>query len=188
MTERPPPFRRFVGRRPHLGAAAAARTVAEDVSELLRAEIALAKAETTQAVKAKLLGAGFFIAAALMCWFLLQSLLVLIGIAVGQAFRNPFLGALTVFLLLVIVVALLGFLGYRKLQTRLSLEQTKVNLERDRTVVAGALDRAKVTANEEVELARTNWQETAVELADRAAELQRRVSSDGAGPGRSAGR
>lgn len=182
VAERRPPFRNLVGRRPARGAAAAAKQVADDVSSLLRAEIALAKAETTQAIKSKLIGAGFFIAAAVVGWLLVQALLVMIGIAVGQAARNPFLGALTVVVLLLVLIAVLGYLGYRKMQAQLSLSQTKANLEQDRALVTGAMESAKSTAQQEAALATNNLTEAALEVRDNAgsalAQVRRRGGRD----------
>src|SRR5687767_12794139 len=71
------------GPRPTLGVGAAGKAVAEDVSALVQAEIALAKAELSSGLKAKATGAGAFGAAAVCAWLALQGLLIAAGFALA---------------------------------------------------------------------------------------------------------
>ncbi|MDP8971472.1 MAG: phage holin family protein, partial [Actinomycetota bacterium] len=75
----PRPF----GSRTRVGAAAAARAVAEDASALVRAEIELAKAEVMQSVKVKAAGSGLLVGAAVCGWLAIQGLLLTAGLALA---------------------------------------------------------------------------------------------------------
>lgn len=118
------------GPNPTIGAAAAAKAVAEDASELVRAEIALAKAELAAAGRAKATGAGMVAGAAVAAWLALQALLVAAGF--GLALVLPgWAAALVVAGALLVIGAGLGYAGSRKLATPVSLDTTKHNVEED---------------------------------------------------------
>src|SRR5687768_11733042 len=104
-----------------------------DISALIRSEIELAKTELRFSVKAGGLGAAMFGAAA----FLLVLASVLISISFGYFLVwldfHPALAFLTVFGAYVLVAAVLGFVGYRKVkQVRApekAIEAVKLNKE-----------------------------------------------------------
>ncbi len=87
-----------------------------DISSLLRDEIALAKSELKISVKAGGIGLGLFGAAAFLV------LLAIIMLSVAIAYFIHFTGLdlawcfLIVFVLYVLVAALLGLIGYRKVK------------------------------------------------------------------------
>ena len=87
-----------------------------DISSLLRDEIALAKSELKVSVKAGGIGLGLFGAAAFLV------LLAIIMLSVAIAYFIHFTGLdlawcfLIVFVLYVLVAALLGLIGYRKVK------------------------------------------------------------------------
>lgn len=118
------------GPYPTIGAAAAAKAVAEDASTLVRAEIALAKAELAQAARAKATGAGLVTGAAVAAWLALQGLLVAAGFALALVLPG-WAAALVVAGTLLVLGAGLGYAGSRKLATPVSLDTTKHNVEED---------------------------------------------------------
>jgi uncharacterized membrane protein YqjE len=118
------------GARPTVGAAAAVKDVAEDMSALVRAEIELAKAELSEGIKANGIGAGLLVGAAVMMWFAVQGLLIAAGFALGLVVPG-WAAALIVTLILLIIGAVLAWLGSRKLGTPVSIDQTKANVQED---------------------------------------------------------
>jgi hypothetical protein len=119
-----------LGSRPSIGAGAAAKAVAEDASQLVRAEIELAKAELAAGVKAKAAGAGLLTAAAVAAWLGLQALLVTIVLLLALALP-AWTAALIVTGALIALGAGLALVGRRKLATPVNLETTKQNVEED---------------------------------------------------------
>lgn len=120
------------GPKPTIGAGAAARAVAEDVSALVRAEMELAKAEIAKATGEKASGAGLLVGAGIAGWLALQGLLVAAGL--GLALVLPgWAAALIVSAALLVVCLVLGLVGKRKVATPVSLDLTKRNVEEDLT-------------------------------------------------------
>lgn len=137
MTAEPkaPIGQRFVTIRGRLApqsvdAGEAARTVAEDASALVRAEIALAKAELAAAAGAKATGAGLLTGAGIMGWLALQGLLVTVGLALALIVPG-WAAALIVSVVLLAVGGILGLVGKRKMATPVSLDTTKRNVQED---------------------------------------------------------
>jgi uncharacterized membrane protein YqjE len=129
--DRPSVGSRFTfGARPTVGAAAAVKAVAEDTSALVRAEIELAKAELSEGIKANGIGAGLLVGAAVMMWFAVQGLLIAAGFALALVVPG-WAAALIVTLILLIIGAVLAWLGSRKLGTPVSIDQTKANVQED---------------------------------------------------------
>lgn len=96
-----------------------------DLSSLVRDEIQLAKAEFKVSAKLSGAAAGLFAAAV----FLILLAVVMISIAFGFALTNidgigPALAFLIVFAVYVLIAALLGFIGYRKIKKIKAPEQT----------------------------------------------------------------
>ncbi|MCC2335386.1 phage holin family protein [Cellulomonas wangsupingiae] len=86
--------------------------VTEQASRLVRAEIALAKAEVTAKAKEAGIGAGLLAGAAVLALYLLATLITtaILGLATVVA---PWLAALIVSLVLLVVVAVLAFVGLK---------------------------------------------------------------------------
>lgn len=128
------------GSRPTVGAAAAARAVAEDASALVRAEIALAKAEVMQSVKAKATGSGLLVGAAVCGWLAMEGLLLTAGLALALVLPG-WAAALVVSGTLLVVGGILGLVGKRLLATPVSIETTKHNVEEDVAWIKARLSR-----------------------------------------------
>lgn len=118
------------GPKPTVGVGAAGKAVAEDISMLVKAEIALAKAEASKGIKAKAMGAGALGVAAVAGWLALQGLLVTIGFALALVVP-AWAAAAIVTLVLLLVAGIAGLLGKKKLATPVSLDTTKANVEED---------------------------------------------------------
>lgn len=132
--------KRFFTRQPTVGAAAAAKAVADDVRSLVQAEVALAKAEVTAAAQAKAVGAGLLAAAGVAGWLALQGLLITLGLVLAE-FLPGWAAALIVTVLLLVVAGIAALLGRRKLSTPVSVEQTKHNVQEDVAVAKSRLGR-----------------------------------------------
>lgn len=127
----PPPGSRFTfGAKPTIGAAAALKAVAQDTSELVRAEIELAKAEVSDGLKANGIGIGMVIGAAVMMWLAVQGLLITAGFALALVMPG-WAAALVVTVVLLIVAGVLGLIARNKLGTKVSVEQAKANVQED---------------------------------------------------------
>lgn len=118
------------GARPSVGAGAAAKQVAEDASELIKAEIALAKAEALQGVKAKGTGLGLLAGAGVLGWLGIQGLLITIAIVIA-IWLPLWAGALIVTGVLLLGAGVLGLVGKKKLATPVEIETAKQNVEED---------------------------------------------------------
>jgi hypothetical protein len=118
------------GARPTVGASAALKAVAQDTSELVRAEIELAKAELGAGVKANATGIGMFVAAAVLVWLAVQGLLLAAGFALANVVP-AWASALIISAILIIIAGVLGFIASRKLGTPVSVEQAKTNVQED---------------------------------------------------------
>lgn len=118
------------GPKPGVGVGAAGKAVAEDISALVKAEVALAKAEVTDGLKAKATGAGAFAGAAILGWLGLQGLLVTAGFALALVVPG-WAAALIVTVVLLLLAAIAAMIGKRKMATPVSLDTTKANVEED---------------------------------------------------------
>lgn len=170
-TNREPPLARLVGRRPNQGAGDAAKVVVSDVQQLLRAEINLAKAEAAEAAKAKAMGGAFFIGAAIIGWLAIQALLVFLGF-VFATFLPAWAASGLVLLLLLIAIAILGYLGMQKMQQEASMAQSTASREESIAAVNAAVEQAKADTQEGVEEAKQTLAETAEDLKGRFEELR----------------
>lgn len=122
--------RRLFNEQPTIGAGAAAKAVAEDASALVRAEIELAKAELAASLRPKAAGAGMLAAAGVVGWLALQGLLITAALALALVLPG-WAAALVVSAVLLVTGGILGLMGKRKLQTPVSLDTTKRNVEED---------------------------------------------------------
>lgn len=118
------------GPKPTIGVGAAGKAVAEDLSALIKAEIALAKAELSGGAKDKAAGAGAFVAAAILGWLALQGLLITAGFALALVVP-AWLAALIVSVVLLLIAGVAAMIGKGKIKTPVSLETTRANVEED---------------------------------------------------------
>lgn len=118
------------GPKPTIGVGAAGKAVAEDISALVKAEIALAKAELSSGMKDKAMGAGAFGAAGAFAWLGLQGLLITSGFALALVLP-AWAAALIVSVVLLLIAAIAGLVGKRKMASTVSLDTTKENVEKD---------------------------------------------------------
>ena len=118
------------GPRPTVGVGAAGKAVAEDISNLVKAEIALAKAEVTDGIKDKAMGAGALAAAGVVGWLALQGLLLTAGFALALVVPAWAAAAIVTGVLLLITL-IAALIGKKKLATPVSLDTTKANVEED---------------------------------------------------------
>ncbi|BCK52588.1 hypothetical protein NWFMUON74_03600 [Nocardia wallacei] len=114
------------------------RDAAEQMSTLVRAEVALAKAEVTGEIRKGLQGSVYFIVAltillfsSFFFFFFLAELL--------DVWLYRWASFLIVFALMVVAVALFGFLGYRKVRKLRAPEKTIESLKETRTVLPQGL-------------------------------------------------
>jgi hypothetical protein len=118
------------GARPTVGAAAALRAVAQDTSDLVRAEIELAKAELQRGVQANAIGVGLLVGAGVLLWLAVQGLLIAAGFALALVMPG-WAAALVVSGVLILVAAVLALVARNKLGTAVSVEQAKNNVQED---------------------------------------------------------
>jgi hypothetical protein len=118
------------GARPTIGASAALKAVAQDTSELVRAEIELAKAEIAAGIKANAIGIGMLVAAGVLVWLAVQGLLLAAGFALALVVP-AWASALIITGVLIVIAGILGFIARRKLGTRVSVDQAKTNVQED---------------------------------------------------------
>lgn len=127
----PPPGSRFTfGARPTIGAANALKTVAEDTTELIRAEIDLAKAELSEGFRENGIGVGAVIGAAVLVWLAVQGLLIAAGLALALVVPG-WAAALIVVGVLVLIAGILGLVARSKLGTPVSADQAVANVQED---------------------------------------------------------
>jgi hypothetical protein len=120
------------GRRPSTGLGASARAIAEDTSALVRAEIALAKAEIAEGARAKALGAGMLAGAAALSAVAFLALVVALGFVLAEVAGLPgWASALIVAGVLLLGAAVLVLIGRKQLATPVSIETTKTNVQED---------------------------------------------------------
>jgi hypothetical protein len=118
------------GARPTVGAAAALKAVAQDTSELVRAEIDLAKAEVSEGLKENGTGIGLVVGAGVLMWLAVQGLLIAAGFALALVMPG-WAAALIVSGVLILIAAVLGLIARNKLGTTVSVEQAKSNVQED---------------------------------------------------------
>lgn len=139
IPETPPRVRELFARRPTVGAGPAAQAVATDISDLVKAEVALAKSELQQKATEKGLGVGLFLGAAVMGWLGLQGVLITIGFVLA-IWLQAWAAALIVTAVLLLVAGILAFVGNKKFATPLGLDAAKQNVRED-------IDHAKAHLN-----------------------------------------
>jgi hypothetical protein len=118
------------GARPTIGASAALRAVAQDTSQLVRAELDLAKAELTAGIRANATGIGMLVAAGVMGWLALQGFLIFLGLLLAR-WVPAWASALIITVALLVIAGIVGFIASRKLGTPVSAEQAKSNVQED---------------------------------------------------------
>ena len=124
--------RNLFGPPPGMGAAEAVKQVAEDASALVRAEIALAKAELMTGVRSKAAGAGMMAAAGALAGIAALGLLITIGFVLAEVAGLPgWASALIVSVALLLMAAILVMVGRRMLAAAVTVETTKQNVEED---------------------------------------------------------
>ena len=102
----------------------------ESISTIVRGEIELAKLELRSSVKNAGVGVGMFAAAAVLLVFSLTFGLIALAeglIAIGL---SRWLGYLAVFVLLLLVIGALAFLGFRKVK-RVKAPQQTIDMGKD---------------------------------------------------------
>ncbi|WP_336250169.1 phage holin family protein [Stomatohabitans albus] len=136
------PFARLVGHRPEQGAKSAALNVYDEAKALVRAEIALAKAELTAIAQDKAIGAAAFIFAALVAFFGVHALLFFIGAVL--ALWLPVWAAAGIITLVLFVIALIAaFIGYRQMKIDADPANTRRQFERSTESAQRAVDSMK---------------------------------------------
>jgi Putative Actinobacterial Holin-X, holin superfamily III len=118
------------GARPTIGASAALKAVAQDTSQLVRAEVDLAKAELMAGIRTNATGIGMIVAAGVMVWLAVQGLLLAAGFALALVVP-AWASALIISVVLIIIAGIVGFIASRKLGTPVSVEQAKTNVQED---------------------------------------------------------
>lgn len=117
-----------------VGTVTAARALAEDVSALVRAEIALARAEVLAGVRPKAVGAGLLAAAGILVALAGLGLLLTIGFVLSEVAGLPgWASALIVSGALLLAAAGLALAARSKLRTEVGFETTKRTLQEDVT-------------------------------------------------------
>lgn len=125
------PTTRFAfGARPTVGASTALRAVAQDTSDLVKAEIELAKAELSAGIQANAIGAGLAIGAAVLLWLAVQGLLIAAGFALALVMPG-WAAALVVSGVLILIAVVLLLVARGKLGTSVSVDQAKRNVQED---------------------------------------------------------
>ena len=118
------------GARPTIGAAAALKAVAQDTTELVKAEVDLAKAEFTQGIKANAIGIGMLVGAGVLGWLVLQGLLIAAGLALALVMPG-WAAALVVCVVLIVIAVILALIARKMLGTPVSVDQAKTNVQED---------------------------------------------------------
>lgn len=118
------------GARPTIGSTTALKAVAQDTTELVKAEIELAKAELKAGIAANAVGLGLLIGAGVLLWLAVQGLLIAAGFALALVVPG-WAAALIVSVVLILIAVVLGLLARGKLGTEVSVDQAKKNLQED---------------------------------------------------------
>ena len=108
------------------------------VTDLVKGELELAKLELIAKGKKFGVGAALIVVALIILLLFVTMLLTAVVLALGQI-MPPWLAALLVALVLLIVAAVLGFVGYKAVQKALppKPERAMRNLQRDVNVLKG---------------------------------------------------
>jgi hypothetical protein len=118
------------GARPTIGTSAALKAVAQDTSDLVRAEIELAKAELSAGIKANATAVGLLVGAGVMMWLAVQGLLIAAGFALALVMPG-WASALIISAVLILLAGITGLIARRKLGTPIGVDQTKTNVQED---------------------------------------------------------
>lgn len=118
------------GGRSTVGPGPAAKAVAADVSALVRAEVALAKAELRQVASEKAVGAAALVVAGVLAWLAGQGLLLAVGFALALVMPG-WAAALIVSVVLLLGAAVAGLVGRRRLAGPVSLDVVKQSVSED---------------------------------------------------------
>ncbi|MFC0680250.1 phage holin family protein [Lysobacter korlensis] len=115
------------------------------VTDLVKGEIELAKLELTAKAKKFGVGAGLIVAALVVLLLFVTMLLTAAVLGLGEV-MPPWLAALLVALVLLIVAAVLAFIGYKAVQKALppTPERAMRNLQRDVNVIKGNGRRSEI--------------------------------------------
>ncbi|CAN5236575.1 hypothetical protein BH20ACT9_BH20ACT9_12870 [soil metagenome] len=124
------PLRDRFGGRSTVGPGPAAKAVAADVSALVRAEVALAKAELRQVVSQKAAGAAALVVAGVLAWLAVQGLLLAAGFALALVMPG-WAAALVVSVVLLLGGAVAGLVGRRRLAGPAGLDVVKQSVSED---------------------------------------------------------
>lgn len=90
-------------------------TLSEKLSQLIRDEIRLAKAELAEKAKQAAIGIGLFAVAGFLAFFAFATLVAMAVLALANAVA-PWLAALIVAVVLLLIAAVLGMVGKRALE------------------------------------------------------------------------
>jgi len=114
--------------------------LSDQLSRLIRTEIALAKAEVTGRLSKIGAGAGLLIGAAVLALYLLAAIIATAIIALSVPFE-PWLAATIVTVFLLLVVAVLAWLGVRRLKQGAPPKPVKAieNVQQDLNAVKEAI-------------------------------------------------
>ncbi len=121
---------RFRRGTPTVGVGAAGRAVAQDVTALVKAEIALAKAEAAAQVKANVPGVAALAGAAVLAWLGVQGLLITVALLLALVLP-AWAAALIVSVVLLAGAGVAAKLGQRMLPKPVTLDKTKTNVRED---------------------------------------------------------
>jgi Putative Actinobacterial Holin-X, holin superfamily III len=118
------------GGRSTVGTGPAAKAVAADLSALVRAEVALARAELRQVVSQKAAGAAALVVAGVLVWLAVQGLLLTVGFALALVMPG-WVAALVVSVVLLLGAAVAGLIGRRRLAGPAGLNVVKKSVSED---------------------------------------------------------
>lgn len=126
------------GERPSVGELFS--RLSEQSSQLVRAEIELAKAELTQKLKASAIGIGLFAAAGFLAFFAFAVLITTAILGLAEAVP-AWLAALIIAVALLIVVAVLALVGKKSLDKGMppKPERATENVKQDVTAIKEGL-------------------------------------------------
>ncbi|MGI8575014.1 MAG: phage holin family protein [Egibacteraceae bacterium] len=102
----------------------------QDASDLVKAELALAKAELAKGAKAKAAGVAALVVAGVFGWLGLQGLLITLALVIA-IWLPLWAGALIVTLVLLLGAGIAGLIGKKKLEQPANLDTTKQNVQED---------------------------------------------------------
>jgi hypothetical protein len=109
-----------------------------DLSELVRYEIALAKAEITGDLKRGAVGGGLFAAAGYFLFLMTITLVITIGYALVAAGLSPWLAFLIVTAGLLVIAGILGLIGYLQVRRIKPPERTIRSTKQTLAAVRGS--------------------------------------------------